>query len=542
MYLKQRYNKAFTSFIIFQFIVVMLFIYFPMNLQVNEFRSFYLNTQRTIFQTILDKKESDLMNEVVTNAVSDDLYNHIEQPNEEWFKEHFTDLANSAFGFDSIIVVDEEQDLIYAQTDHFVISQDFLKSNLIRQAIHNLEYNVGYIRYKNHFYLIGVSQIVTSTRRFTPNGALILVQPFDLNFIEQKVMTFMDQDIGLEISLHSNPEHSKYETVSPIQTPDNKVIGNVILKLNHPFFKTLKSLFSQNVLISFALLFGFFAFISMFVSQKLTQRIELLYREVTVAVKRNFNYEIQISGDDEISHLAESFNSMSKTMREHVEQIYETNEKLQNTFFEIIQGLITAIEVKDRYTRGHSYRVMVYSEMIAKYIPSADSETVRMAALLHDVGKIGVPENILNKKDRLTDEEYEIVKAHPDYGYKILSNIEGFNQVKDIIRFHHERIDGRGYPCGMKDLIIPIESRIIAVADTFDAITSDRAYRKGKSVPEALQELLRVKGTQLDPRIVDVFIKVAEENDYFKDIIENHKSTGTEAEELFEENLFNIAT
>lgn len=542
MNLKQRYNKAFTSFIIFQFLVVMLFIYFPMNLQVNNFRSFYLNTQRTIFQTILDKKESDLMNEVVTHAVSDDLYKHIEQPDEQWFKEHFTDLANSAFGFDSIIVVDEEQNLVYSQTDHFVFSPEFLKSNLIRQAIQNLEYNVGYIRSNNHFYLVGVSQIVTSTRRFTPNGALILIQPFNQNFIEQKVMTVMDQDIGFEITLHSNPEHSNYQILSPIIAPDDTVVGNVILKLNHPFFATLKSLFSKNVLITFILLFGFFAFISMFVSQILTQRIELLYNEVTVAVKRNFNYEIQISGDDEISHLAESFNSMSKTMREHVEQIYETNEKLQKTFFEIIQGLITAIEVKDRYTRGHSYRVMVYSEMIAKEIPYADCETVRMAALLHDVGKIGIPENILNKKDRLTDEEYEIVKAHPDYGYKILSNIEGFKQVKDIIRFHHERIDGQGYPCGMKNVAIPIESRIIAVADTFDAITSDRAYRKGKSVQEALKELQRVKGTQLDPQIVDIFVKVAENNNYFKDIIENNYAVGIEAKELFEEDLFTVAT
>ena len=156
--------------------------------------------------------------------------------------------------------------------------------------------------------------------------------------------------------------------------------------------------------------------------------------------------------------------------------------------------------------------------MIAKKMDYPDIENIRMAALLHDVGKIGIPENILNKPGRLSDDEYEIVKAHPNYGYKILGNIEELNRVKDIIRFHHERVDGNGYPHNLKGFLIPMEARIIAVADTFDAITSDRAYRKGMSVKEALEELERVKGQQLDENVVEAFIECTKEDGFFEEI------------------------
>lgn len=333
----------------------------------------------------------------------------------------------------------------------------------------------------------------------------------------------MDKDITTEISRELTPALAKNQISIPLKSYNNEVIGNVILTYHNVFLNTFKSLFLRNMLIGVFLLFIIFAILSKFISDRFAKRIELLYCEVENAVAHNFNYEISVAGEDEVSGLAHAFNDMAKTMRGHLVQIYQTNEKLHDTYLEIIQGLITAIEVKDPYTKGHSHRVMIYSELIAKKMRYPDTELIKMAALLHDIGKIGVPETILNKAGKLTREEYDVVKAHPDHGYRILSNIEGFNRVKDIIRYHHERIDGKGYPCGMKDIVIPLESRIIAVADTFDAITSDRAYRKGMSAEEAILELQRVKGQQLDAMIVDTFVDLAHENNNFEDLLKKHQ-------------------
>ncbi len=521
MYLKRRYNKAFTIFIIFQFIVVIFLVYFPMDSHFNEFRNFYLQTQREIFEKIFNKKKADLKQKVVESAIWDELYNQINIQDDEWLNAKFDNMDQSLYGIDSVILIDDKKNIIFSNTKNFPLNPDFLQSNFIDQALNDVIYQSGLIRKGDRLYLIAVSPVVKSTARFNPNGVLIFIQVFDYYFINENIATFMDSDdLTINIAYEPVEQMNPDETIIDLKSIDNQFLGQVILKYNNLFPKGAKELFFQNVLLSLIVLFVLFIFLSQLLSRKLAQRIELLHSEVETAVQRNFNYEIKVQGDDEISGLADSFNKMSQTMRDHVKQILRANEKLNSTYLEIIHGLITAIELKDPYARGHSQRVMIYSELIAKKIKYPDIETIRMAALLHDIGKIGIPEHILNKPDLLTPEEYDIVKAHPDYGYKILSNIEGFNRIKNIIRFHHERVDGKGYPAGMKDIIIPLESRIIAVADTFDAITSDRAYRKGMTSKEAIAELQRVKGTQLDEKIVDYFISIIYENDHFSDLIQ----------------------
>ncbi|MFN4244570.1 MAG: HD domain-containing phosphohydrolase [Brevinematia bacterium] len=183
-------------------------------------------------------------------------------------------------------------------------------------------------------------------------------------------------------------------------------------------------------------------------------------------------------------------------------------EKLNNTSRNTIKALITALEARDEYTKGHSYRVQIYSVKIAHALklPSKKVEEVELSAILHDVGKIGIPDNILRKTEKLSNEEFEIIKKHPIIGYNILRSVEGLENVLDGIKYHHERFDGRGYPEGLKGKEIPLVARIISVADTLDAITSDRPYRKGLPFEYALEEIKKVKGSQLDPEIVETFL------------------------------------
>lgn len=190
-------------------------------------------------------------------------------------------------------------------------------------------------------------------------------------------------------------------------------------------------------------------------------------------------------------------------------------QKVRKDYLELATALANALDSRDPYTRHHSENVSKYAVKIAKEMGlSADlCDVVRIGGLLHDIGKIGIPEQILKKKGKLTEEQYNIIKNHPHIGYKIINHITNFskNGVLDIVLYHHERYDGRGYPNGLKGKDIPLLARIIAVADTFDAMTSKRVYREKLDLNSALSEIQDSKGTQLDPEIVDVFLKMMRE-------------------------------
>ena len=185
-------------------------------------------------------------------------------------------------------------------------------------------------------------------------------------------------------------------------------------------------------------------------------------------------------------------------------------QNLHESYLSIIRALVSALELKDSHTRGHSESVTRYAVALAKKLKlfPQEIESIEVAAILHDVGKIGVQESILNKPGKLNDEEWKEMKRHPEFSYKILKEVNFPWEIKPVIYAHHERYNGKGYPARLKGEKIPLGARILAVADTFAAMTSDRAYRKGLSKEMAIEELKRVAGTQLDPELVKVFVEM----------------------------------
>ena len=183
-------------------------------------------------------------------------------------------------------------------------------------------------------------------------------------------------------------------------------------------------------------------------------------------------------------------------------------------FFQIVRSLTEAIDAKDRYTNGHSGRVAEYAEMIAKRCGYTDEHlnSLYMMGLVHDVGKIGIPDAVINKPGKLTDEEYEIIKTHSVLGAKILGTIQGMPSLHTGARWHHERYDGTGYPDGLSGEKIPEEARIIAVADAYDAMTSRRSYRDALTQEKVREEILKGRGTQFDPRFADVMLQLMDED------------------------------
>ena len=180
---------------------------------------------------------------------------------------------------------------------------------------------------------------------------------------------------------------------------------------------------------------------------------------------------------------------------------------------QMIHAFAKSIDIKDPYTKGHSFRVAEYAKMIAMKLGYSDKvlENIYHIALLHDIGKVVIPEEILNKPGSLTDDEYEMMKQHAQYGYEILKEIDCLPNLALGAGYHHERLDGKGYPHGKQAKEIPQIARIIAVADTFDAMHSTRPYRKSMPMENITAEMKRVSGTQLDAHIVDILLELIEE-------------------------------
>jgi len=186
------------------------------------------------------------------------------------------------------------------------------------------------------------------------------------------------------------------------------------------------------------------------------------------------------------------------------------NQQFKREFVEALTVLAKLIEMRDSYTAGHSEKVSMWSEIVARKLGLSreEQEKIKLAARLHDIGKISIPDGILNKPAPLTEEEYAEIKKHAALGAGILSNIESLKEVSKIIRHHHEWYNGEGYPDGLTGEEIPLGSRIISVADAYQAMTSDRPYRKAFSKEKAIAELERGAGSQFDPKIVRIFIGI----------------------------------
>ena len=247
-----------------------------------------------------------------------------------------------------------------------------------------------------------------------------------------------------------------------------------------------------------ALLFGYLFAVG------ITRPIRGLVFSVRAISRAEFHERADVRGAAEISELAETFNKMAGDIEQYVERLKQAAAENRELFLGSIRMLAAAIDEKDPYTRGHSGRVAKYSMIIGEYLrlDSAELDRLRISALLHDVGKIGVDDRVLKKPGKLTDEEFELMKQHTVKGANIMRPVAQLKDVLPGIELHHERLDGAGYPYGLSGDKIPLMARIIAVADTLDAITTNRPYQSAMDLQFALDRIRSLAVSRFDPKVV----------------------------------------
>ena len=252
--------------------------------------------------------------------------------------------------------------------------------------------------------------------------------------------------------------------------------------------------------------------VSIFAARRITNPLEVLTESSRAIARGDFSQRVHLWSRTEIGELAETFNTMSEELEHFVEDLKQAAEENRALFMGSIQMLAGAVDEKDPYTRGHSDRVTRYSLMVAKEmgLPSPFLEILQISAQLHDVGKIGIEDHILKKPGALTAEEFEVMKTHTTKGANILRPVKQLAEMLPGIELHHEALDGRGYPYGLKGDQIPMLARVIAVADTFDALTTNRPYQQAHTPEEALRIIHNLAGKRLDPKAVDAITAVYE--------------------------------
>jgi HD-GYP domain-containing protein (c-di-GMP phosphodiesterase class II) len=268
----------------------------------------------------------------------------------------------------------------------------------------------------------------------------------------------------------------------------------------------------QTILISFVagmltIVIGFFF------AKKLTQPVQELALGAHRIASGDFSQRIEVRSRTELGHLGDSFNLMTDQLEHYIKDLQRSADENRELFLGTVKSLAAAIDGKDPYTRGHSERVSRISMAIAQRMGIADDECekIRISALLHDVGKIAIDDNILKKPAALTDDEFVIMKQHPQKGYKIMSQIAAMKEFLPGMYMHHEMVNGQGYPQGLKGDEIPLMAKIVAVADTFDAMTTDRPYQKAMEFEDAVKRIQSFEGTRYDGAVVLAFVQACEE-------------------------------
>jgi HD-GYP domain-containing protein (c-di-GMP phosphodiesterase class II) len=326
------------------------------------------------------------------------------------------------------------------------------------------------------------------------------------NFVEQQNRTLAaTSEFDIKDGKNTIP---MLGTISPVPSLE---WGVVVQKSQAEAYRSISEMQRTAMLLAVAAIL-LSLFISIFAARRITDPLQVLTESSRAIASGDFSHRVNIHSRTEIGELAQTFNTMSHDLEQFVFELKQAAEQNRALFLSSIQMLAGAVDEKDPYTRGHSDRVTRYSVILAKEMGliTEEIEKVRIAAQLHDVGKIGIEDRILKKPGALTPEEFEIMKTHTVKGGTILRPVGMLKEMIPGIEMHHESLDGRGYPYGLKGDALPLMPRIIMVADTFDAMTTNRPYQAAMDPEYVVRIINSLANTKFDPRVVAAITSVFE--------------------------------
>ncbi len=300
-------------------------------------------------------------------------------------------------------------------------------------------------------------------------------------------------------------------TVAPIGRPDWAVI---VEKPQEQAFASVNKMVRATLeWISIALLLAII--VALAFASGIARPIGLLAERTREIATGNYQQRVDVKAHNEIGELAENFNVMSGAIVQAIDQLKKAAHENNLLFINSVRMLAAAIDAKDPYTRGHSDRVARYSVAIGKNLslPEKEMRNLRISALLHDVGKIGIDDRILRKPGALSDDEFEVMKQHPAKGAAIMGGVAQLIDIIPGMKYHHEKWSGGGYPDSLEGEHIPMQARIVAIADTFDAMTTNRPYQKAMELNYVVEKIKSFGGTRFDPRVVEAFVQAVKRGD-----------------------------
>ena len=300
-------------------------------------------------------------------------------------------------------------------------------------------------------------------------------------------------------------------TVAPIGRPD---WGVVVQKPEAQAFSSVSRM-ERATLEWGSIALGLAILAAVFFASGIARPVRMLAERTREIAKGHFEQRVKVKTHNEIGELADNFNVMSSAIQTAVEQLKKAAHENNLLFINSVRMLAAAIDAKDPYTRGHSERVARYSIAIGKNLslPEQDMRNLRISALLHDVGKIGIDDRILRKPGALNDEEFELMKQHPAKGASIMGGVAQLIDIIPGMKYHHEKWSGGGYPDNLEGEAIPMQARIVAIADTFDAMTTNRPYQKAMELGYVVEKIKSFAGTRFDPKVVDAFVNAVKRGD-----------------------------
>jgi HD-GYP domain-containing protein (c-di-GMP phosphodiesterase class II) len=324
------------------------------------------------------------------------------------------------------------------------------------------------------------------------------------------VADFRQSPARLTRAYHSGTE-ALLGSIVPVDAPDWAVLVERDQRLA---FASVSEMTNQTIFWSLLALVLAIA-VGVLMAVRLASPIRALAEQAHDIAEGRYGQRVEVRGTAEIADLSSSFNRMSESIERAMTDLKKAARENHELFINSVRALAAAIDAKDPYTRGHSERVARYAVSIARAmeLPPEEIRKVRLSALLHDVGKIGIDDRILRKPTALTDEEFELMKQHPSKGAAIMSVIPQLSDVIPGMKHHHEKWEGGGYPDGLKGEEIPMLARIVSVADTFDAMTTTRPYQKAMELSYVVNRIQSLAGTRFDQRITDVLRKAYQNGD-----------------------------